>query len=49
MKAFYHPDCTVGSGVSPDLAPQALAGFTAGRELGLTSLTLPRRLDYLFD
>ena len=28
---FFHPDCTVGSGISPDHASR-LAGFTAGRE-----------------
>jgi hypothetical protein len=38
VQTFFHPDCTVGSGVSPDHAPElfsarALAGFTAGREL----------------
>jgi hypothetical protein len=32
--AFSHPDYTVGSGVSPDHAQTALAGFTAGRDLG---------------
>jgi hypothetical protein len=33
-ETFFHPDFTVGPGVSPDhaLLP-ALAGFTAGREL----------------
>ena len=29
---FFHPDCTVGPGISPDHASR-LAGFTAGREL----------------
>jgi hypothetical protein len=29
---FFHPDYTVGSGVSPDHALR-LAGYTAGREL----------------
>ena len=28
---FFHPDCTVGPGISPDHASR-LAGFTAGRE-----------------
>ena len=28
---FFHPDCTVGSGISPDHASR-LAGFTAGGE-----------------
>ena len=28
---FFHPDCTVGSGISPD-QPKRLAGFTAGGE-----------------
>ena len=28
---FSHPDCTVGSGISPDHTSR-LAGFTAGRE-----------------
>jgi hypothetical protein len=37
-QTFFHPDFTVGSGVSPDHASnltacQTLAGFTAGREL----------------
>jgi len=31
--AFSHPDYTVGFGVSPNHAPEALAGFTAGRDL----------------
>jgi hypothetical protein len=36
---FFHPDYTVGSGISPDHAPggncpSALAGFTAGRDFG---------------
>jgi hypothetical protein len=42
---FFHPDCTVGPGLSPDPASQrhvagvaTLAGFTADREL-------PRRSD----
>ena len=29
---FFHPDCTVGPGISPDHASR-LAGFTAGGEL----------------
>jgi hypothetical protein len=36
-KAFYHPDYTVGSGVSPDPALDALAGYTADRELATWS------------
>jgi hypothetical protein len=47
---FFHPDYTVGSGISPDHAPgdiclSALAGFTAGRDSGRCNLhiTLPRR------
>jgi hypothetical protein len=36
---FFHPDFTVGSGISPGHAPggncpSALAGFTAGRDFG---------------
>ena len=51
--AFFHPDCTVGPGVSPDHAAKRLplAGFTAGRELQLClllamPLTLPRRFQF---
>jgi len=33
LKAFYHPDYTVGLGISPDHALIALAGFTADRDL----------------
>ncbi len=29
---FFHPDCTVGTGVAPVPAPEALADFTADRE-----------------
>lgn len=29
---FSHPDCTVGSGIKPDLRLTALADFTASRE-----------------
>ena len=29
---FFHPDCTVGFGVSPNLPPQRLAGCTASGE-----------------
>jgi len=32
MAAFFHPDCTVGPGVSPGPALFALAGCTADRE-----------------
>jgi len=32
-KAFFHPDYTVGSGISPDHALLVLAGYTAGRDL----------------
>ena len=32
LKFFFHPDYTVGPGISPDHASR-LAGFTAGREL----------------
>ena len=36
IRIFFHPDFTVGSGVSPDHAHagnrHSLAGFTAGRE-----------------
>jgi hypothetical protein len=39
---FSHPDCTVGSGISPDLASR-LADYTAGREILPTLKTaLPR-------
>ena len=41
--AFSYPDFTVGPGVSPDPAHSALAGCTADRELGVSTLTLPRR------
>ena len=37
---FFHPDFTVGPGVSPDHAARQLADFTAGWELRRT-LTLP--------
>ena len=30
-KIFFHPDCTVGTGITP--VQLALADFTAGREL----------------
>ena len=30
---FYHPDFTVGFGISPNRPPQRFADFTAGREL----------------
>jgi hypothetical protein len=43
LVAFSYPDYTVGPGVSPDRAQSALAGCTADRELGVTTLTLPRR------
>jgi hypothetical protein len=44
-RAFFHPDCTVGPGVSPSHAKHAvsLAGCTADRELEPALLTLPRR------
>jgi hypothetical protein len=29
---FFHPDCTVGSGIAPD-RPEGSRTFTAGREL----------------
>jgi hypothetical protein len=32
--AFSHPDYTVGFGLSPNHAQTALAGYTAGRDLG---------------
>jgi len=45
---FFHPDCTVGSGFSPDLPPKGglagspgHAGDTAGTELGLSPRTRP--------
>jgi len=44
LLTFFRPDYTVGPGVSPDPTPLALAGFTADRELGSYTLTLPRRL-----
>ncbi len=44
--AFFHPDFTVGPGISPDPTHSALAGCTADRELSLAALTLPRRLAY---
>ena len=31
QKIFFHPDCTVGTGITP--VQLALADFTAGREL----------------
>jgi len=43
LPAFSHPDCTVGPGITPAHAPEALAGCTAGRDLGPAALTLPRR------
>ena len=43
LPAFSHPDCTVGPGIAPGHAPEALAGCTAGRDLGPAALTLPRR------
>lgn len=30
---FYHPDFTVGFGISPNRPPKRFADFTAGREL----------------
>jgi hypothetical protein len=42
IKAFYHPDYTVGPGVSPDHALLALAGFTAGRDLALIPHPAPK-------
>ena len=51
---FFHPDCTVGPGVSPDHAKYFdftwLAGFTADRELVASNLhlTLPRRFKVFF-
>ncbi len=44
---FFHPDCTVGPGVSPDHARWAstfrlaLAGFTADRELVVDTSSTP--------
>jgi len=32
---FFHPDYTVGPGITPDL-PKRLAGFTAGKEFHLS-------------
>jgi hypothetical protein len=32
FRAFFHPDSTVGTGISPVHAPSARADFTAGRE-----------------
>jgi hypothetical protein len=51
LAAFFHPDYTVGPGVAPDRASWTLAGFTADRELGFSTLTLPRRhaLDFLVE
>ena len=39
---FFHPDCTVGPGISPDHASR-LAGFTAGRE----SHPAPKNCNYM--
>lgn len=44
IAAFFHPDFTVGTGISTVHTLYALAGFTADRELGFAALTLPRRL-----
>lgn len=40
---FYHPDYTVGPGVSPDRGskPSSLAGFTADRELRNRTIGFP--------
>jgi hypothetical protein len=40
--AFSHPDYTVGFGVSPNHALTALAGFTAGRDLGVHPHPAPK-------
>ena len=42
---FFHPDCTVGSGVSPDHTQKnALAGYTADRELILRLMNTDQSL-----
>ena len=30
---FYHPDCTVGLGISPSQSHKRVAGYTAGQDL----------------
>ena len=30
MRIFFHPDCTVGTGITPDQRKNAFADFTAG-------------------
>jgi len=42
LRAFFHPDFTVGSGISPDPALHVLAGFTAGRELDVRPHPAPK-------
>ncbi|CAN5318168.1 hypothetical protein BH23CHL1_BH23CHL1_08630 [soil metagenome] len=48
-RVFFHPDYTVGPGVSPDhvVHSEPLAGYTADRELETALLTLPRRISLL--
>ena len=41
--AFFYPDFTVDSGISPDHARFVRVGFTTDRELEVSFLTLPRR------
>lgn len=43
--AFYHPDCTVGSGITPDQPLARVADYqaNAGLSLPVGNFTLPRR------